>query len=582
VTAKGIVIWGAGKIGRGFVADLFHAAGYPIVFVDQSAALVEQLTEVRQYTVIRAPSADHQERVSIGNYSALATTDFDGLAEVLEGAGLVAVAVYPEHFQEVANGMAPGLVRRSATRSQVPLDILICTNLMHAGPRFQEALERSVPREAHEYLDSQVGIVETLVIRIAPDVPSGLREQDPLAVLTNGYPELPVDARAFKGPLPEVPALRFVDDMRAEERRKIYTYNMAHAVLAYQGARRGHALIVSCLADPTVRCATEAALRESSQALQAEHGFSAAEMEGWQARVLSDFGNPVLGDTVKRCAAGSSRKLRRNDRLVGPALLALKHGIEPVRIVDAIAAALRYVDVEDPGARAVQESLASLGVEGAIRKLCGLTEAEEGLIKQIRKAYKRHELEDEWAARAERAYELGFEYERTYHGCGQCALAAVMDAMDMADEAVFEAATPIAGGLGHCGETTCGALMGASLAIGLASPRRRANFAGDRENKYRAFSMAQQLLDRYKQRYGSVVCHDIHRREFGRAYDLRLEAEREAFEAAGAHEDKCTSVVARAAKWAVEIIGAAYMADALELQQADHHGEGSSPVAGSG
>ncbi len=38
-----IVIWGAGRIGRGFVADLFADAGYRIVFVDQAEALVADL-----------------------------------------------------------------------------------------------------------------------------------------------------------------------------------------------------------------------------------------------------------------------------------------------------------------------------------------------------------------------------------------------------------------------------------------------------------------------------------------------------------------------------------------------------------
>ena len=169
-----------------------------------------------------------------------------------------------------------------------------------------------------------------------------------------------------------------------------------------------------------------------------------------------------------------------------------------------------------------------------------------------------------WAEMAQRAYDLGFAYEHEFRGCGQCTLAAILDALGMFSEDVFEAATPVAGGLGHCGDATCGALIGASLAIGLASPRRRANFGGDRESKYRSFSMVEQLVERHRQRFGGITCHDVHRSLFGRAYDLRSEAERQAFDAAGAHEDKCTSVVAQVAKWAVEIIAAERMAGASE------------------
>ena len=39
---KKIVILGAGKIGRGFVADAFAAGGYKLVFADADAALVKR------------------------------------------------------------------------------------------------------------------------------------------------------------------------------------------------------------------------------------------------------------------------------------------------------------------------------------------------------------------------------------------------------------------------------------------------------------------------------------------------------------------------------------------------------------
>ena len=45
MTEKTVLIWGAGRIGRGFVADLFNAAGYHLVLVDQSAELVSQLDD---------------------------------------------------------------------------------------------------------------------------------------------------------------------------------------------------------------------------------------------------------------------------------------------------------------------------------------------------------------------------------------------------------------------------------------------------------------------------------------------------------------------------------------------------------
>jgi mannitol-1-phosphate/altronate dehydrogenase len=68
---KTIVIWGTGKIGRGFVADLFHTAGYHIILVDESPTLITQLREVGGYTVMRAESAEQRKDVVIEGYTAL-------------------------------------------------------------------------------------------------------------------------------------------------------------------------------------------------------------------------------------------------------------------------------------------------------------------------------------------------------------------------------------------------------------------------------------------------------------------------------------------------------------------------------
>jgi len=180
-------------------------------------------------------------------------------------------------------------------------------------------------------------------------------------------------------------------------------------------------------------------------------------------------------------------------------------------------------------------------------------------------------LEAEWNQRAEEAHRLGFEYERVYHGCGQCVLAAVHDALGRFEEAtfnaVFEAATGLAGGLGLCGDATCSAFTGGALAFGLLYPRRRAHFDGDRENRYLTYALIQRLHERFVGHFGSVRCHDVHRHELGRAFDLRDPAERKAFEAAGAHEDKCTGIVACAAQWVIEILGGAQIEEAIKLAQ---------------
>jgi mannitol-1-phosphate 5-dehydrogenase len=555
---KTIVIWGAGRIGRGFAADLFSDAGYRPILVEQAQPLVDSLRERGHYTVVWTTGVKRQDRV-IADLEVLSTSQTDAVADALAAADLVAVAVFPRDFPSVARQMVPGLLRRRAEQADSPIDIILCTNLAHAGPAFQEPLLAALPPEARLWAREHVGIVESLVIRMVADPPEKERVRDPLLVWTNGYAEFPVDRLAFKGEIPPVAALRLVGDMRAEETRKLYTYNAFHGALAYLGALHGHTLVVDSLGDAWVREQAQGVLREASAALQAEHGFAADEMARWIEGVVAQTDNPALGDTVARFGADPYRKLGRADRLIGPLLLARKHRIETPHLIRAIAAALLYRPASDEGAARVQRLVQTLGTGEALRTIAGLEKGEEDLEEAVAAAYTDLEAEVYWADLACRAGALAFEYEQTFHGCGQCSLAAIMETLSQVDEAryqaAFDAATAFAGGLGLAGDATCGALVGSTLAFGLLYPRRRAHFGGDRDNKYRAYEMAQRLRQRYLDAYGGVRCHEVHRAVFGRAYDLRDAEERVAFEAAGAHDDKCTGVVARAVQWAMEIIG---------------------------
>ncbi len=387
MNAKRVVIWGAGRIGRGFLADLFQEAGYHIVFVDVSQELIAQLRQAGRYTVVRAEGTAKRDDLTVQGYEALATTQVEKVARALVETDLVALAVFPRDFATVATQMVAGLQQRRTLRPQSPLDIILCTNLAHAALEFRASLCTAAPPDLRDYLEQQVGIVESLVIRMVAEPPVEELARDPLLVWTNGYAEFPVDRHGFKGEIPPIPGLRLVDNMRAEETRKLYTYNTFHAALAYWGTLRGHELIVDCLADPRVRVEALGALDEASRALQAEYHFPPDEMARWNDGVVRQTDNATLRDRVSRQGADPLRKLRRDDRLVGPILLARKHSIRTPHLIRATAAAFLYRNPCDAGAVAIQERLAQHGIDATLREICQLSETEEDVVAAMVNAY---------------------------------------------------------------------------------------------------------------------------------------------------------------------------------------------------
>ncbi len=556
-----VLVWGAGKIGRGFIAPLFIDSGYKVFFIDSSEELIRTLSKAKFYPVRIVSSDGMVKDIRISGYDTVSMNNLKRVAAF----NLIVVSVPVFALKDVAFRLSIVLKERayslttSTDNNFPPVDIILCTNILHPAEVFSDYLLEGLIKadmvtnreEATKFMQQNVGIVESLVIRMAPTPREELLKEDPLYVVTDDYPELPVDGGAFKNGLPPVRGLRPVSDMRAEETRKLYTYNLAHAVLAYIGATRGYKMIAEVVDDPGICGVAVGALDEVGEALVEEFNFSREEMNGWNKTVIRRIKNPALRDSVERIGADPIRKLREGDRLIGPAKLALKHGIKPLNILKGVAAGFLFDNPEDRGAIEIQTFINNEGIDRAIEKFCGLNwkngSDDYYMIERIKSFYYGYKL-------GRRAYQLGFKYERDYHGCGQCALGAIFDALGYDAEDVFKATTAFAGGIGEKCDGSCGGYIAGVLVMGLAIGRRRNHFNGDREEKYKTAELARALRTRFIEYYGSVTCKDIHRRVFGREFDLTLDEDRKIFDKMGAHDTKCTSVVANSARWTVEIL----------------------------
>jgi len=155
---------------------------------------------------------------------------------------------------------------------------------------------------------------------------------------------------------------------------------------------------------------------------------------------------------------------------------------------------------------------------------------------------------------AQKAYELGYEYEGVYGACSQCTILAIMDALGKRDSSVFKAAFGFAGGIGSLSRT-CGALAAGVMVISLKHGRELENLATQTEEEKRGcLQMVRDLYARFTEEYGSIECADVHQKLFGRTFNQWDEEEFEEFLRLGGHEDKCTSVVGNVARWTMEIL----------------------------
>lgn len=554
-----IVIWGAGKIGRGFIADLFYQGGYEITFIDSDRKLVDILNRKRKYSVNNIPANDKHETSQIKYFSVYHTSEKEIISEIVCNACLLAITTFPNAYNSISETLSEIIERRAKSKNPLPLDILICANIYNPSSHLKELIMNRLSDRGKDYLNEMVGLVETLIIRIAIEADEQQKSIDPLVVITNGYPELPLDKTAFKGVLPDIKGLLYTDRIKAEEIRKIYTYNMVHAVFAYAGARKKYRYVTECSSDPEILQLVKNTLSEVSEGLQIAFGFSAPEMNEWNGKVLFNMTNPVLQDTLIRIGADPIRKLGREDRLVGPALMCRGNGILPYFLSKVIACAFLFDQPEDKACQEIKEYIKTHGIKETIANYCGL-EKEKDLVWLIARLYEQTKNNEEQMDHSERilvmknAFKLGFRYEKQYRGCAQCTLGALYELTGKREDMVFQASSAFSGGMAISGDGSCGGYSGGILFMGTYVGRRWDKIDGDKDAQYKAYDMAMKLRDRFIETYGSVVCKDIHNKIFGRSYILQTKEVRDEFEEAGAHLDKCTTVIGMSAMWVAEIL----------------------------
>ncbi len=151
------------------------------------------------------------------------------------------------------------------------------------------------------------------------------------------------------------------------------------------------------------------------------------------------------------------------------------------------------------------------------------------------------------------AERLGYQYEKQAHYCPQAALAAIMDVLHFNDDTLFKSCFGFHGGGGDTNDGACGALAAGSLAISYFFGRTRSEFDLAVPN-CQATGMVKKLHGCFEEQYGSIRCRDIHKKEFGREFNVWDKEDLKEFLKMGAHEERCPKVVGRGAAWAVGLI----------------------------
>ena len=374
-----VIVFGAGKIARGYIGHLVALSQIPLCFVDVNAELVQRLNARGRYTVHILGRPD--KTMQVNHLAALHSAD-PRVAETVAQARLAFVSVGGPNLPAVAASLAPGIMARRAAGGQA-LNIICCENWHRPAEVLCQRLQALLSDDDREFLASHIGIAEATVLRSCIEPTDEQRVADPLAIQAQDYWELQIDAAALVAALPPIPGLKPLADFHAALERKLFTYNAGNAAIAYLGAQRGHHYLYQAAMDPLILEVVAGVYREAGAAICARHGYTAEDQAAYAQQSLRKYQDAAILDPVERNARDPLRKLGRHDRLIGPACLALEYGIQPYHLALAIAAALRYTNPQDPSAVQLQQWLADQGLDAVFRSVCGI-EPDGALARLVR------------------------------------------------------------------------------------------------------------------------------------------------------------------------------------------------------
>jgi mannitol-1-phosphate 5-dehydrogenase len=348
-----------------------QSAGYHVVLADIDRPLVRGL-QAQGYHTLFTSGAQGVTALTISDYDIYDIDDSATLCELLAEPGAIcAIAVPPSALLDLCPLICMAIARRAMITSE-GLDILLCLNDINAEKTLLDGFESMMAGTALEYARTRVGLVRAVLMRVCPDLPPTLAETDPFGILSNGFNELPLNALAFKNAPPRSGMIRLTTQIDSEVLRKIYTLNMADAALAYLGVAKGYVIAYDAVTDPDIARVLHLALEEASVGLRGECNFSQRQMQQWNLSVITMLANPYLGDHLRRLGADTARKVRHDDRIVGPALLCMKYGGTPSTLAKILAYAYTYATSDDPGTKRLHDAIRDEGIEAALERFSGI------------------------------------------------------------------------------------------------------------------------------------------------------------------------------------------------------------------
>lgn len=382
---KKALIFGAGKIGQGFIGELLHDDGYEIIFADVSDTLIEDINRNNCYSLFLT-NHNYEEKI-IDNVSALSLKkNQEEIIEVITQVDIITTSVMQTNLISVAPILAKGLKKRLAEGGRRVL-VMACENAIMGTDMLVNLMSETGIITINQL--SEIGAfpntgVDRFVFGGVYNGKEGTAISDSHELAIERQKLDDPDSRPIKG-------AEYVDDLEAVLKRKIYLVNCWLAITSYIGYTKGYTMVDEALRDAEIQNIVKKAILESAAGLEKKFGFSNEEMNKYINNMIikryDDYNQEGINEPIVRVARQPIRKLSPDDRIMGPAYIASEYGLSNDHLLYGAAYAFKYDDTGDEEAVELQEYIKKNGIENTIEKISGL-QKDSNMFNKVLEYYK--------------------------------------------------------------------------------------------------------------------------------------------------------------------------------------------------
>ena len=284
--------FGAGNIGRGFIAPVLQENNYEVVFVDVNKELIEQINLLQRYKV-KSISLNASSDIFVKNISGLLLNDEEFLNEKLSQADLITTSVGPKFVKDIFN-----LV--SSTKTEKIQTFIAFENMYRAST--SNSTESGL---------SKIVLIDAVVDKIVP--PQNITSLD---VIVEEYGSIILDNNVNTKPLNESKIVSY-SNYEHEFYKKLWLLNGLHLKLAYFGLSRNIKYIHEILSNKEGLDFAERAIDSLSKAYSL-FSNSTEDLKDFKQTILNRFSIPEIQDEVTRIARNPEIKFSKDERFERP------------------------------------------------------------------------------------------------------------------------------------------------------------------------------------------------------------------------------------------------------------------------